>query len=661
MADGSQAGLVLLPAALVVAAAEGQFNGKAVFVDHASFFQNQSLDRLIGVTTSAAWHEQSQAVYGQIDFYDTPLAGQMAAVLDELLSDPTAAPDVGLSIVFYPEVEFTSEGVKLITHIKKVESVDLVFQPAADGRILQALSSAAVTAAVGAGLLRNLSAPESTHIHQPIEQTNLSRPALSIHKGDNHMEQQAEYTVTQPTEAPTETEAPSTSWQLAAEAATKAKAISAILAASGLPLASQAHIAQSQAIHNPADLTAAIESERAYLAALVEDQVIRIGSQAPRSPQVSGMRTSLDQIEIALEAMLNGTRPAGNVQPLTGIRELYHLLSGDYELTGMYQPERVQFANVNSSTMANMVANALNKIVVNEFIQYPHWWAPIVNEQDYATMQAIKWITLGGIGELPTVAEGASYTELTWDDSYETASFVKKGGYLGITIEAIDKDDTGRLRTAPRALAQAAWLTLSKSISYIFTQSSGVGPTLSDSNALFYARTAGTNVGSTALSITAWNATKLAMRKFTELNSGERVGALVAPKYLLVPPDLEVTALQVLGAEFDYLYALSNGQEAPPNVNAEGEGFSQRMMSARERVIVVDLWSDANDWAAVADPRLWPTIGIGYRYGRQPEIFSVATPTQGLMFTNDTMPIKTRFVYATGPMDWRGMYKHNVT
>jgi hypothetical protein len=77
-------------------------------------------------------------------------------------------------------------------------------------------------------------------------------------------------------------------------------------------------------------------------------------------------------------------------------------------------------------------------------------------------------------------------------------------------------------------------------------------------------------------------------------------------------------------------------------------------------VIVVDLWTDANDWALVADPRLYPSIGLGFRYGRTPEIFSVASPTAGLMFTNDTMPIKARFFYAVGPIDYRGLYKENV-
>ncbi len=87
----------------------------------------------------------------------------------------------------------------------------------------------------------------------------------------------------------------------------------------------------------------------------------------------------------------------------------------------------------------------------------------------------------------PTVSEGAAYTELTWDDQTETATFVKKGGYLGLTIEAIDKDDTNRLRAAPRALAQAAWMTLGKAISAIFTDNSGTGPTMaSDSTVLFH-------------------------------------------------------------------------------------------------------------------------------------------------------------------------------
>ncbi len=327
-------------------------------------------------------------------------------------------------------------------------------------------------------------------------------------------------------------------------------------------------------------------------------------------------------------------------------------------MTGLFQGERVQFANVNSSTMANLVANALNKRLTAEFQAYEQWWRPIVLEEDFTSLQTIRWTLLGGVGELPTVAEGAAYTELTWDDSAESSAFVKKGGYLGLTLEAIDKDETGRLRSAPRALAQAAWLTLSKLIASVFTANGGVGPTLSDGKALFHADHG--NLGNSPLTLSAYTAVRAAMRKQSELHSGERLGALTAPKFLLVPPELEMTALQVLASEADYTYTLSNGPAAPLNPNTQGNTLNERLAYARQRVIVVDLWTDANDWAAVCDPRLYPTIGVGYRYGRTPEIFSVASPTAGLMFTNDTMPIKVRFFVAVAPIDFRGLYKNNV-
>lgn len=432
-------------------------------------------------------------------------------------------------------------------------------------------------------------------------------------------------------------------------------AMEAALAASGLPSASRDAVRTAVGPDTtPAELDALIDAQRTLIAALQKDQVVTGLDRPLDGGRITGMTTGLDKVTAALEALLAGKQPPSGVRPLSGIREAYILLSGDYEMRGMFNPDNVGLANVNSTTMAGVVANVLNKVVVNMFQQYPTWWTPIVFEEDFATLQTIKWITLGGVGELPTVNEGAAYTELTWDDQSESASWLKKGGYLGITLEAMDKDDTRRLQQAPRALAQAAYLTLAKAVSSIFTASSGVGPTMSDSKALFH--TDHNNLGTTALSYNAWNATRIAMRKQTELNSSERLGGLVVPRYLLVPPDLEGTALTVL---------LSEGQPGGANNDenpwAEGPARDARLANAQRRVIVVDLWTDTNNWAAVADPSLYPSIGIGYRYGRTPEIFSVADRNSGLMFSNDVMPIKVRWFFATGPTDWRGMYKHNAS
>jgi hypothetical protein len=607
-------------AALQSAVVQGMFDARAVFVDHAGMWEYPSLQRLAGVTAGASWNAGEDAVEGCVRLYDTPLGLAVAELLDEVLAEQ-GQPDVGLSIVFWPEYAPEGEGdTRRITGVKHVESVDLVFEPAADGRVLQRLSAFFVDKPGAAG--------ESNVVE------------LGGHMSENTLVDQPAPAEEKPVEAANE-------W-LQALGSTAA---AGMLAASGLPTASRERLAAGT-YATPAEVTAAIEAERSYLAALQADQVVQLGGPAPRSPRISMGLTGLEQVEKALDALVSGTRPEG-VAPLTGIREAYMLLSGDYELSGLFHGDRVTLANVTSATMAGLVANALNKRVVNMFMQYPRWWESIVVEEDFSNLQEVKWITLGGVADLPTVNEGAAYTELEWDDQTEVASFVKKGGYLGITLEAIDKDDTRKLQAAPRALAQSAWLTLGKAVSNIFTASSGVGPTLSDSKALFHADHA--NLGTTALSWTSWSAVRAAMRKQTEVKSGTRLGALAAPKYLLVPPDLEITALQILGSE---------GQPAQANLNdnpfAQGNEFDARMNAARKRVVVVDLWTDTNDWAAVADPKMYPAIGVGFRYGRTPEVFSVASPTAGLMFTNDTMPVKVRFFFAVGPTDYRGLYKMNV-
>ncbi len=427
--NGKPTRIKLDPAAL--SAGADKFDNKAVFLDHAGFFDYPSLSKLVGTTTGAYYNAQEQSIQGEIRLFETP-GGELAEkVIEEILSNPGNSPDVGLSIVFYPAWNKEHDTILGVNH---VESVDLVFQPAADGRILQALSTLYQQhyPQENPNMLPNL--PETPMIHDT--QPSSTRPTPDT----------------------------LTAWTKAAAEA----AINTILSASDLPQPSKDRLAQGK-YSKPEELTAAIEAERQYLAKLSQDQVITIGNNAPRS-HLSGMSTSLDRLQKALEALLSGVRPPDNIQPLTGIRELYHLLSGDYEMSGLFHPDRIQFGNVNSSTMASLVANVLNKVVMAEFQEYPKWWEPIATQVDFASLQAVRWSILGGVGELPTVAEGAAYTELTWDDKYETAAFIKKGGYLGLTMEAIDKDDTGRLRNAPRALAQAAWLTLSKSISSIFTR-----------------------------------------------------------------------------------------------------------------------------------------------------------------------------------------------
>ena len=629
----------LIPAPTIQNAAS-KFNAVSSFLDHPDLFgfgyrDEPKVSRLVGVTFNAQWSNELQALVGGIRLYDDAPGSPghfVGTLLDQILTDQERGlevPPVGLSAAFFHTATFDEEaGLRITTDIRHVESVDFVYDAGAGGYVKSALAAI-----------------------QP--QQSPSRSFQSVHLGGTMApENQSTTEQADPTQ---ETAAPPSPVivdinESVAAVQQVAERLEALLNAQNPPPI------EGPALNAPPDRVSELESVVERLSAsLAEQEEARTITNMGEIPRLTRARTGMDQVELALTALIEGAHPPSGIAPLTGIRELYQILSGDWEMTGLFHDERVYLANVTSSTMANLVANVLNKRIVNLFAEYPKWWTPIVTVEDFATLQDARWISLGGVGELPTVAEGAAYTELTWDDFAETDAFIKKGGYLGITIEAIDKDDTARVRTAPRALAQAAWLTLSKSVSAIFTTASGTGPTMSDSNVLFDASNH-SNLGTTALSHAAWVTTRTAMRKQTEINSSERLGALTAPKYLLVPPDLEVTGLQALASE-----GVPGTANNDINPFAVGNAHNALLASARDRVIVVDLWTDTNNWAAVADPLLYPSIGLGFRYGRTPEIFSVASPTAGLMFTNDTMPVKVRFFYAVGPTDWRGLYKHNVS
>ena len=429
--------------------------------------------------------------------------------------------------------------------------------------------------------------------------------------------------------------------------------IDSTLARSGLSMSSEAVVRDLMHGREMEELDGFIGRQREIEAIPAEKTTVK-----GVAPMVTSMRNSLDKVELAVDALVSGTRPPDGIRPLQGVRELYVMLSGDYDLKGGFHGENIELASVTAATMPELVANAMNKAVTHEFIEIPQFWGPIVREVDSTNLQQLRWLQLGGLTDIPEVAEGAAYQEIAWEDATETGDWEKRGYYMGLTMEAIDKDDTSRLQQAPRAMAVAANRTLGRSISKLYTQASGLGPTLNSDSTAWFDNTHG-NLGSTALSRTSVQATILAMQKQTELGSGELMGDMTRPKYFMLPIDLEFTALEIFASMYDGTEG-STTSRAIDNTLTDVNTHSERMSSARSRMILNPFMTDTNNWVAIADPAKWPTVAVAYRYGRSPEIFSNQDPNSGLMFTNDTLPIKVRFLYNVSVLNYRGVYKHNV-
>ena len=77
-------------------------------------------------------------------------------------------------------------------------------------------------------------------------------------------------------------------------------------------------------------------------------------------------------------------------------------------------------------------------------------------------------------------------------------------------------------------------------------------------------------------------------------------------------------------------------------------------------MITVPEWTDANNWAAICDPRILPSIFVGERFGIMPEIFIAGDERSPAVFSNDEHRIKVRHFLAVWVNDFRPLHKSNV-
>ena len=431
---------------------------------------------------------------------------------------------------------------------------------------------------------------------------------------------------------------------------------------SGLPEAAQILIRQ-MAGQQPecldmAEVDRLITAQKDLLAEAAQPSVVT----GMRPLTARDMRTGLEDMQEALDWCL-GVQ-GGPVPPpsLRNVRDVYLAISGDVDFYGVYNPDHSRLAAASTTTLPGLARNSLNKVVRQHYDNLAtfRWYERIVDVVAHdGSTQDIDLVMVDGLANLPTVTEGAAYTEAVTGDARESMSFGKRGVYVGITLEMFRRSDIAKMQAIPRELVKAAIRTRSAAIAGIFTTASGVGPTMvDDSTALFHANHA--NLATVAFSATEWAAARKRIFAQTVPGTGSKLG--LWPTFALLPVDLYDTALEVFGYGTGDVGKPNSGGTAQ-TVNPYGES---RLGDPRPIPIVVPEWTDATDWAQIVDPRLHPVIQMAYASAPQgglhalPEIYEVRSETAGLMFSNDTLPIKIRDWWAYGVATHVGVGKNNV-
>jgi hypothetical protein len=626
-------------------------------VEGARAFEKSDAEHVAAGTQAIAPGKSFRNLVGQLRnarFVEgaTPDTGEIQAELHLIQPDGEVAVRVreahargmsslfGFSIDAEARAKVTTIGgrkVRAAVQITKVNSVDLIVEPGAGGALLRIVEAQATPSQEDEDMALRQRMIEAIKAHNPAFD---DAAATDEQIEAAFLEAKVEAKAVKATPAQATQQADGYA-KAAADAMDQVRLVEAritardLVGAAKLPQPAKdkllARFVEAQAPFTAADVSKAIEDERAYLARFTES-----GKPVIHFDETVQVEDRSQKIGAMLDNFFNR-------DGVHSFKECYVEITGDRQITGdlrscdvsrMRESMGERFVEaLSSSSWANVLGDSITRRMLADYAQMTDLqaWrkvADVVPVTDFRTQERTR---IGGYGNLPGVNQAAAYTALTSpSDEKATYALTKRGGTESITLEMIANDDVGAIRRLPTEMALAAANTLYEFVmDFIRTN-----PTIYDTTALF---TAGHgNLGAAALDATSFAAARLAMLKQTRAGSLKRLN--LTPRALLVPPELQAAAFDL------FIRNQNNDKTFIQTINPE--------------VIAVPYWTDANDWAVVADPRQIPTIEVGFLNGREePELFVQDTPNVGSLFSNDQVTYKIRHIYSGAVMDYRGFYK----
>ncbi len=336
-------------------------------LDHPGFFEGPSVRDLAGSLHEPAWNESEKGI--QASLVPTGPAAEVIVQLREAArTDPAIMSTVGFSAV----LRVTTKSDGKVAKILNISSVDCVVNPARGGRFLSAIHT-------GENQME-----EENKVIPPLggsEETAATQALLDAQKKAEQKKQTVDESLR------------------SLRLQTCRTLLKVSLEGSKLPAPVQQRIEKKFAGQvdqgqpfEPADLEKAIAEEQEMISLLSAAGAI----QGPG--RITSMQTSADMLEAAVDDLFGTKRDArlANVKAahLSGIRELYMMLTGDYDLHGGYYGERIQLAT--TADFSGLVKNALNKLINEQWDALGQagydWWTKIVKVQHFANLNDITGV-----------------------------------------------------------------------------------------------------------------------------------------------------------------------------------------------------------------------------------------------------------------------------
>jgi HK97 family phage prohead protease len=290
-------------------------------------------------------------------------------------------------------------------------------------------------------------------------------------------------------------------------------------------------------------------------------------------------------------------------------------------------------AAINStSTFPAIMSNLANKSVMvgfNEAETTYQIWAGKGSNRDFK--EAARY-ALSEAGNLELVPEGGQFQQDSLGEASARTKVATYGKLFSLTRQAIINDDLGLFSKIATKYGSAAKRLVNK---MVYAQLTG-NVKMQDNVALFDAKHGNVAATGEALSVKAIAKAITAMRRQKGIAGDATLN--ITPKYLVVPPELEMVAYQIV------------------NSTAAVDGVNSGVVNPYKGrfVVVADAeLTDPDAWYLVADASQHDTIDVTYLNG-------VETPRletrQG--FEVDGIEYKVAFDVGVDAIDFRGLYKN---
>lgn len=285
-----------------------------------------------------------------------------------------------------------------------------------------------------------------------------------------------------------------------------------------------------------------------------------------------------------------------------------------------------------TSTFPAIMANLANKSVMvgfNEAETTYQIWAGKGSNRDFK--EAAR-VALSEAGNLELVPEGGQFPHDSLGEASARTKVATYGKLFILTRQAIINDDLGLFSKIATKYGSAAKRLVNK---MVYAQLTG-NVKMQDGVALFDSKHGNVAGTGEALSVKAIAKAITAMRRQKGITGEATLN--ITPKYLVVPPELEMTAYQIV-----------NSTAAVDGVNSGvANPYKGRF------IVVADAeLTDPDAWYLVADASQHDTIEVTYLNG-------VETPRletrQG--FDVDGIEYKVAFDCGVSALDFRGVFKN---